>query len=194
MRVIAIGGEPATGKSTLMRQLLPELGKGFATFTYQGKTKIRGTVHREAKVVVLGLYGGGETFEGTDKFSMACQPDVCSFFRMAKQMDSGYHDHVVVFEGDRLFNRKMIDWLAAEKIQCDVLVLEASGAAKDARHRARADTQTTSWLAGRATKVENVATYCRATRHRHETAEDTDLAVKFLLGEIKLGERTATTA
>jgi ABC-type multidrug transport system ATPase subunit len=75
MKVIAIGGEPGTGKTTLMRHLITRLGpfekhyKDFSLVPYLSS----------GEVCILGKYQDGETFAGTDRMSMSCQVNVCDF-------------------------------------------------------------------------------------------------------------------
>lgn len=146
IRLIALGGEPATGKTSLMRAFLGARAS-WKPFQYG---LLRGS--RAGNVFVLGLYDPSETFAGTDRLSMAVQPHAVKFLAALKAENFGA---VVVFEGDRLFNSSFI---SAAKAVCDVrlLLLEVSEDAKKKRHAFRGDSQTESWLKGRKTKLENV--------------------------------------
>ena len=96
MRVVAMIGEPASGKTTLMERFIGSMGDG-RKFKYK---KLRGIDFSSSKIIVLGEYFTG-TFAGTDRLSMAVQPDVESFIRKAKRK---YPEYTIVFEGDRLGN------------------------------------------------------------------------------------------
>ena len=97
-RIIAIGGEPATGKTTLMRRIIKHYGK-FNTFK---SGLVQGMYNKEKQLYIIGVYDSS-LFSGTDKLSMAVQPH---FIRMIhKQLQ----DATIVFEGDRLFNQSLFD-------------------------------------------------------------------------------------
>ena len=150
---VGIGGEPATGKTTLMRRVLRKLedthghgGKGFRDGLLRG---IRFNL-----TYVLGIYDEG-TFAGTDRLSMAVQTDATTFLRQQSRVDAS---PVVLFEGDRLFNHSFLTTCedlgetAWFNLTCPETVLTS-------RHARRQDTQTALWLKGRRTKILNVKKY-----------------------------------
>jgi hypothetical protein len=72
MKVVAIFGEPGCGKTTLMRRVLCDLG--FAKDSLLEDFKLV-PYHKHENKYVLGKYEEGEVFAGTDRMSMAVQPE-----------------------------------------------------------------------------------------------------------------------
>ena len=74
MKVIAIGGEPGSGKTTLMNRIISHYKfepkyDSFKLVPYMQKDNI----------YLLGKYEEGEVFSGTDRMSMAVQPEAIKF-------------------------------------------------------------------------------------------------------------------
>jgi len=139
-----IGGLPATGKTTLMRQIREKIGDGFK--------RQHGLLRYEdyPSHVVLGIYDD-TTFDGTDKLSMAVMKDTLIFLQ-------GNQKKVLV-EGDRLFNKKFID--AANVLGYDVniqicTVTDFNELLK--RYQKRGVIQAESFIKGRNTKIVNIIT------------------------------------
>ncbi len=179
-KIIGIGGEPATGKSTLVRSLLDTLGP--ASDWHWGA--LTGVLYPEAKLFVLGRYSEGETFGGTDRLSMAIQPQAQLFLQGLSAREE-YQDHSVLFEGDRLFNRSFLTYcdvkIASTVPRSLVYVLEAREVTKAYRHRQRGDTQTRRWLRGQATKIKAILKdFPHAVRLRSESVEDLEKNVEVL--------------
>lgn len=177
MKVIAIGGVPATGKSTLMKALVEDLG-GLTEVT-QPEKLVYG--HAYDKVFIFGRYDGDNAFPGTDRMSMAVQP-------MAKKYieDRKDEDLTVIFEGDRLFNQSFLTFIY-ETIKPEdlfILILKASKDEVSKRHVDRADTQDDKFLSGRVTKYANIASDLvlqeRMKEVRHQTPEDTKNIIKII--------------
>ena len=150
-RVIAIGGEPATGKTTLMFELI----KKATDWEIVKPEKLLDAMYSKSlNTYILGKYANdGNVFQGTDRLSMAVQPDAEKFF--ASQFDKSVN---VIFEGDRLFNGKTINMLSDKlpESQFKVLVLEATHGTKEKRHHDRKDDQDDKFKNSRATKIANI--------------------------------------
>ena len=150
MRVVGIGGEPGTGKTTVMNAIIEELEGAVIPFQFQ--KLVKGYRFPEEKTVILGLYDG-DTFSGTDRLSMAVVPRAIRFIRFLKKTRPSWK---VIFEGDRLYTRKFFD---AIKDKCELTLLElfTDDETKQNRYKSRNSNQSVTWLKGRKTKVENVA-------------------------------------
>jgi molybdopterin-guanine dinucleotide biosynthesis protein len=148
VKVIAMGGEPATGKTTLMFKLIS------TTSDWQivkPKKLLDAMYSPSLNTYILGKYEHGDNaFQGTDRLSMAVQPDALAFF---ESLDDGN----VIFEGDRLFNGKMLDFLQ-EKFPNDfkVLILTVKNSTLDQRHIDRKDDQDDKFKNSRKTKISNI--------------------------------------
>jgi hypothetical protein len=146
-RVIAIGGVPATGKTTLMRRILKEWGPFKQIEPTIDGVKLPMLVDEQAKLHILGKYDEGETFAGTDRLSMSIQPTAVKFVQTT--------DGVLLFEGDRLFN---ISFLKSCQKVCNtkIVCLEADAGLIEERHHIREDNQSAKFKKGRQTKIDNI--------------------------------------
>jgi hypothetical protein len=189
-KIIAIGGEPATGKSSLMKSVIKELGHPvFPNDKFFDLPCIRYGFTPE--IIILGIYDDS-VFSGTDRYAMNIQP-------VAEKMidnvaSTGDRNFVILFEGDRLFNEKFLVKITSyPSIVLKTFVLKCSQEQKAARHATR-DNQNESWLAGRATKVQTILTHNRFLNNRYNVTElisgvpfDMDYNTKMILQEIKNG-------
>lgn len=147
-QIVAIGGEPGTGKTTLMKEILekieswPENGDTWHEKKY-GKLV---PYLENGNIICLGTYHYDEVFGGTDRMSMACQPEVIEF------IDSLPDDRLVMFEGDRLFNSSFLDY--CNQFDLSIYVLKATNL--EERYKERGSDQNKTWLQGRRTKIANV--------------------------------------
>jgi hypothetical protein len=155
LKVVLIAGEPATGKTTLARGVLSELGFG-APFKFG---KVVGTCHevgggsssqlRSIRVYVLGIYGSGEGFWGTDRLSMAVLPEIKTWLATLRDEDS------VFMEGDRVTSKTFVEHL---RTTYDFFgaVLTVSQKTLTQRRNARGNKQSEVFLKGRRTKINNL--------------------------------------
>lgn len=180
MRVAALIGEPATGKSTVAKSIISTLGPGFEIT----KGLLKRTVYNNTHV--LGLYPEGEKFGGTDRLSMAVQPYAEIFIKGLKAC--GNDLSTVFFEGDRLGNLKFLNFVK-EHARLRVFVLTADEELKKQRHIDRGDTQSETFLKGRKTKIENILKafpYARVLENKNRT--DMNRAHREILNFLKGGE------
>jgi cytidylate kinase len=143
MRCVAIGGQPATGKTTLVTQLYKNLNEP-QPFKFG---LVRGHLDKSRNLAVVGIYGTGETFLGTDKLAMNVNPH---FHKYADKKARN-----ILFEGDRLFTEKNLLRLMS-LYETRVIILRASEAILSERHKERGDTQSKKFLQSRRTKMENI--------------------------------------
>lgn len=143
--VRALIGEPASGKTTIMRSLIKRLGPHRAkSFAYG---KVKGYYWEDPDVYLLGQYTG-DHFDGTDRLPMDVAPDVREFFEELS-------DGTIIFEGDRLSADSILSAapnLAVYTVQPPQEALEHRRQERAAQGR----TQDQSWLKGRKTKVQNL--------------------------------------
>jgi tRNA A37 threonylcarbamoyladenosine biosynthesis protein TsaE len=143
-RIIAIGGEPATGKTSLMRTLIKRLtiadNMPLRTFKYG---LIQGLYSKQDKLYIIGIYDES-LFSGTDKLSMAVQP-------VFLDLTNALEDSTIIFEGDRLFNQSLFN-----ERKCDIIILQADDITKKLRHKNRQDNQTDKFLKAKKTKIKNI--------------------------------------
>lgn len=185
MRIVAIGGQPGVGKSTFVQRLTAQWS-ALARKRYG----LLDFVEYDPPVSVLGVYPPGQVFGGTDRLSMAVQPDAQRYVTASAD---ALDEVRVLFEGDRLFNTSFLDHCRAVS---DLTVVELFASMevlafrRVSRSTAVGATQDAQWLAGRATKVTNVLRWAEAYRvDRRRFAVNTDaemneavLAVQRVLG------------
>ena len=71
-KLIAVGGSPGTGKTTLFRKFMED--KNFQPL--EPAKLVSAMYNPDLDLYVLGKYEDGEVFAGTDRLSMAVQPAV----------------------------------------------------------------------------------------------------------------------
>ena len=149
-RVIAMGGEPATGKTTLMFKLISMADDWKIV---KPKKLLDAMYSEKLNLYILGKYANdGNVFQGTDRLSMAVQPDAEKFFSELWDVDTN-----VIFEGDRLFNAKLLEELALVfPTTFKILILTAKNSTLDQRHIDRKDDQDEKFKNSRKTKISNI--------------------------------------
>lgn len=191
---IALGGVPATGKSTLCWGLIKKLRETYS----DGEPSVlrlgvaEGLFFAHARVLLLGKWQHNHPFPGPDRLSMAVQPVMMELLSHATGLidhlnaldaDAGLPNRVrpltVVADGDRLYNDKMFGWVA-ERMTLKHLVLKAGPLTLQSRHKARADTQKETFLKSRATKVQNMMKKWPATVLTNGSPEDAERNLETL--------------
>lgn len=175
MKIIFIIGEPGSGKTTLMRRLMNEVGgfephfKEYPLIDY----------HRSGNVYILGKYEDGELFAGTDRLSMACQPNAVQFLSELPE------DSVVLIEGDRLGNRSFIEHCES-KYATMIVYLKTKPETRTLRFDERGSEQTEQFLKSRETKLKNLRSNFNLMLITHEywneNQEHQDIIVDFIKG------------
>jgi broad-specificity NMP kinase len=144
-KIIAVGGQPGTGKTTLFRKYME--GK-----TWQETAPAKLVVanyNTERDLYILGKYDDGETFAGTDRLSMAVQPPLQEWIAS--------HNCNVLFEGDRVFNQSFLEFcMGLPNTDLLVVYLKAPKEILEQRYKDRGSDQSEQFLRGRETKYSNL--------------------------------------
>lgn len=154
INIVGLGGEPASGKSTLASLLLDSLEGEKEDFE---EGLVKGHYFPEEKVVILGIYEEGEDFSGTDRLSMAVMPEAQDFLGRAQEIFDE-EDLTIFFEGDRLFSSKFIDHCRSHEDvdQTKWVILLVDEDIADFRHKDRNDSQSKKFISGRKTKYRKI--------------------------------------
>ncbi|MGB2010563.1 MAG: hypothetical protein ACPIG6_06300 [Akkermansiaceae bacterium] len=166
-KILAIGGEPATGKSTMVKRLIKQL-LPLRTFSYG---LIKGLYCPDRELYIPGIYDNS-IFCGTDKLSMAAQPD---FIKLTNKIKGGNF----LFEGDRLFNQSLFD-----AIKCDIYVLTATQETLQKRHKTRKDAQSAKFLKAKKTKIKNIISKNQVTIMPNNTQTENEICFRILAAEL----------
>ena len=186
LKVIAMGGEPATGKTTLMFKLI-SLADDWKIV--KPEKLLDAMFSEKLGLYILGKYeNDGNVFQGTDRLSMAVQPDAVKFIHKLNQdIAAGRHKSAgVIFEGDRLFNQKFIDEILNTTDNFKVLILEASHGVKEQRHVDRGDDQSDKFKTSKETKISNIRSSLFLLDYievmRNENLEEQQKIIDFVTG------------
>ena len=150
MKVTGFIGVPGVGKSTRMRDIMTALGPG----TLEKEGPVSYHLFPETKSVVVGIYDD-ELFSGTDRLMMA----VAVKFRIwasEKFLDGKHDDWTMYWEGQRFSTNPMMKFFF-ENFDASIYLLEESEEVLQQRQDERGNKQTTSFLKGMKTRVENLA-------------------------------------
>lgn len=144
MQVIAIGGEPGSGKTTLMKRLVEH----FKVRPQYDAVKLVPFL-RSGNIYILGKYEDGQVFAGTDRMSMAVQPEAIKFLATLPS------DSVVLYEGDRLFTASFLEH-CANNYNLSIVYLSTDRNVRMTRYEERGSNQDATWLQGRESKIANI--------------------------------------
>ena len=144
-KIIAVGGSPGTGKTTLFRKFM----ESHTWERVEPKKMLSAMYCKDLDLYVLGKYEDGETFAGTDRLSMAVQPIAQEF---VKECQSN-----ILFEGDRIFNQSFLEFtMNLSEVDLQVVFLKAPKSVLEQRYKDRGSDQSAQFLKGRETKYSNL--------------------------------------
>jgi len=146
MKIIAIGGEPGCGKTTLMKKIIEH----FEVEPKYDEFKLVPYLQK-GNIYILGKYEEGHVFAGTDRMSMAVQPEAIKFLSTLPT------DSIVLYEGDRLFTASFLED-CLDKYDLDIVYLSTDKNIRTQRYAERGSEQDETWLRGRETKISNILT------------------------------------
>jgi broad-specificity NMP kinase len=144
-KLIAVGGSPGTGKTTLFRKFM----EGKSWIQVEPAKLISAMYNAELDLYVLGKYEEGETFAGTDRLSMAVQPPMQEWIAS--------HNCNILFEGDRIFNQSFLEFaMGLPHTDLQVVILTAPKELLEQRYKDRGSEQSEQFLRGRETKYSKI--------------------------------------
>lgn len=149
-KVIALGGVPGTGKTTLVRKLIDRLG--FDKFKRSNPcTQVHTELNESDSIEIIGKYDEGELFAGTDRLSMSVQPHATAYIK------EYVGDRIFIFEGDRLFNNSFLTSICEmEGVDLEIIYLTAPEKLLSERYKERGSDQSEKFIKGRYTKCEKI--------------------------------------
>lgn len=144
-KIIAVGGQPGTGKTTLFRKYMED--KQWVS-TEPAKL-VTASYNTDRDLYILGKYEEGETFAGTDRLSMAVQPPLQEWIKS--------HNCNILFEGDRVFNQSFLEFcMGLPDTDLQIVYLKAPKDILEQRYKDRGSDQSEQFLRGRETKYSNL--------------------------------------
>ena len=149
MKIIGIIGEPAAGKSTVMRKFIATLSTG----SVQKEGLVAYTIFPQDKVIIAGIYDE-QVFSGTDRLSKGCGPKYREWLA-AKNLDSEFANWKFYFEGERFSNSKFFDYFRDECDDVTIYYLQADEEILNERNANRSN-QNPTWRKGMATRMRNL--------------------------------------
>ena len=154
MKITAIIGAPAVGKSDIIKTLFGKEYVKKPPNLIEPKPLFRCTEYHDYlytgnRVLLLGQYDEG-TFSGTDSWSYSVLAK--GSFESFIEKQSNKYDKII-FEGDRLTSK--VEWLT-ENYDTKVFLLTITPEEEQARQDARGNQQNKSWIAGRHSQMVNL--------------------------------------
>jgi broad-specificity NMP kinase len=144
-KIIAVGGQPGTGKTTLFRKYMEDK----QWISTEPAKLVAASYNTERDLYILGKYEEGETFAGTDRLSMAVQPPLQEWIKS--------HNCNILFEGDRVFNQSFLEFcMGLPDTDLQIVYLKTPKEILEQRYKDRGSDQSEQFLRGRETKYSNL--------------------------------------
>jgi len=177
-KIIAVGGVPGTGKTTLFRKFM----EGLEWEKMEPLKMLPMLYNKEHDLYILGKYEDGETFAGTDRLSMAVQPIAQEFVSTCSSN--------ILFEGDRIFNQSFLEFVSnLNNVELQIVYLKAPQSILEQRYVDRGSDQSETFLKGRATKYNNILSsfdlMSYITEFNNTNLEEQGKVLEFLEKQLK---------
>lgn len=144
-KIIAVGGQPGTGKTTLFRKYMEDK----QWISTEPAKLVTASYNTERDLYILGKYEEGEVFAGTDRLSMAVQPPLQEWIKS--------HNCNILFEGDRVFNQSFLEFcMGLPDTDLQIVYLKTPKEILEQRYKDRGSDQSEQFLRGRETKYSNL--------------------------------------
>jgi broad-specificity NMP kinase len=178
-KIIAVGGSPGTGKTTLFRKFMEDK-QWIAT---EPAKLVSASYNTERDLYILGKYEDGEVFAGTDRLSMAVQPNLQEWIQT--------HNCNILFEGDRVFNQSFLEFcMGLPDTELQVVYLKTTKDVLEQRYKDRGSDQSEQFLRGRETKYSNLLSNFELmpyiTEFSNTNLEEQGKVLAFLEGNFKM--------
>ena len=177
-KIVAVGGVPGTGKTTLFRKFM----EGLEWEKLEPLKMLPMLYNKEHDLYILGKYEDGETFAGTDRLSMAVQPIAQEFVSTCSSN--------ILFEGDRIFNQSFLEFASnLNNVELQIVYLKAPQSILEQRYVDRGSDQSETFLKGRATKYNNILSsfdlMSYITEFNNTNLEEQGKVLEFLEKQLK---------
>lgn len=176
-KIIAVGGQPGTGKTTLFRKYM----EGKDWIVGEPAKLVSASYNADRDLYILGKYEEGETFAGTDRLSMAVQPPLQEWIAS--------NNCNILFEGDRVFNQSFLEFcMGLPDTDLQVVYLKAPKDLLEQRYKDRGSDQSEQFLRGRETKYSNLLSNFELmpyiTEFNNTNLEEQGKVLAFLEGQL----------
>ena len=216
METLLLMGEPGSGKTSIMRRIIQVLGPAGGELRNNQTPDGRrlnfayATVYPKWRVAIFGKYDGSP-YDGTDRMGRNTQPCAEVLLMAMAAMPSMKH-FVVLIEGDRLTTPSFIETaeMCSDKLTLMRLVVSPSTGEMRRAHRLKEDAQwlktaspkvagkprregrssgqDATWLAGRMTKLDNIANRWTVYSYPNDTRPQQTVNWERLYNYVTLGE------
>ena len=149
LSVIGICGQPGSGKTHCIKSYMMDSGAVWE----QGSFGLL-RYHRDPRrqITIFGVYDDTSKFDGTDRLSMAVQPDAELYINSKINTDEK-----VIFEGDRLFNCKFLCVIDSIGAQSTLFHINTNDEKANLQRAKRGTNQPSSFISSRITKIKNIS-------------------------------------
>jgi len=177
-KIIAIGGVPGSGKTTLVKNFM----EGYSWVECKPSKLIVSMYNKDNDLHIFGSYKDEEIYAGTDRLSMAVQPEIKKWIT-----NESFN---FIFEGDRLFNSTFLEFL--KTLNCDLYIvfLKCKDEVLKRRYSQRGSNQSSTFLKGRWTKQRklkfNFKLMMDTFNFENETVDDQFKILDFLKTKMEL--------